>query len=121
MWGGRVDRDTRSRRSGLLRNLRESKPVTYVELFFDLVFVFALFRVSQSLLNGLTWINVYRVLILLLAVWSVWLYTNLLTDSLEPRTIRLQLLVIGSMFGALLMAAAIPEAYTRRGLLFAIV
>jgi low temperature requirement protein LtrA len=66
-------------------------------------------------------INTYRVLVMLLAVWSVWLYTNLLTDSLEPRTIRLQLLVIGSMFGALLMAAAIPEAYTRRGLLFAIV
>ena len=111
----------RGRRSGLLRNLRESKPVTYVELYFDLVFVFALFRVSQSLLEGLTWINAYRVLIMLLAVWSVWLYTNLLTDSLEPRTIRLQLLVIGSMFGGLLMAAAIPEAYTRRGLLFAVV
>ena len=113
--------EARGRRSGLLRNLRESKPVTYVELYFDLVFVFALFRVTQSLLEGLTWINAYRVLIMLLAVWSVWLYTNLLTDSLEPRTIRLQLLVIGSMFGALLMAAAIPEAYTRRGLLFAVV
>lgn len=116
-----MDGGTKGRRSGLLRNLRESKPVTYVELFFDLVFVFALFRISRSLLQAVTWVNAYRILIMLLAVWSVWLYTNLLTDSLEPRTIRLQLLVIGSMFGALLMSAAIPEAYTERGLLFALV
>jgi hypothetical protein len=33
-------------------------------------------------MQALTWVNAYRVLIMLLAVWSVWLYTNLLTDSL---------------------------------------
>jgi low temperature requirement protein LtrA len=46
-----VDGEHRGRRSGLLRNLQESKPVTYVELYFDLVFVFALFRVSQAQLQ----------------------------------------------------------------------
>jgi low temperature requirement protein LtrA len=105
---------------GLIRDLRQPKPVTYVELFFDLVYVFTLFRLAQTLEARLNWIGVFQTLVLLLTVWWVWAYTNLLTDTLDSRLIRLQLLVIFTAFGSLLLSTAIPEAFEQRGLLFAI-
>ncbi|MEV4758788.1 low temperature requirement protein A [Micromonospora sp. NPDC049559] len=107
-------------RPGLIRDFNESKPVTYVELFFDLVYVFTIFRLSQTLLTRLNWVGLFETAVLLLTVWWVWAYTNLLTDTLDARLIRLQLLVIFTAFGSLLLATAIPEAFEQRGLLFAI-
>lgn len=111
---------TRGRRAELVRQLQNPKPITYVELFFDLAFVFALFRLSEMLSERLHWSGGLDTLIVLLAAWWIWAYTNLLTDSLDSRTIRLQLLVIGSMFGTLALSAAIPDSLDARGLLFAV-
>ncbi|MEO3745974.1 low temperature requirement protein A [Plantactinospora sp. B5E13] len=111
---------TRGRRAELVRQLQRPKPITYVELFFDLAFVFALFRLSEALSERLHWIGGLEILLILMATWWIWAYTNLLTDSLDSRSLRLQLLVIGSMFGALALSAAIPESWDARGLLFAI-
>ncbi|MFK3982383.1 low temperature requirement protein A [Micromonospora sp. NPDC050397] len=108
------------RRSDLIRDLQRPKPITFVEFFFDLVYVFSLFRLSQMLSERLHWVGAYQTLIVLMAIWWVWAYTNLLTDSLDSRTIRLQLLVIGSTYGALILSTAIPESFEQRGLLFAI-
>ncbi|RKR91293.1 low temperature requirement protein LtrA [Micromonospora pisi] len=108
------------RRSRLIRDLRRPKQMTFIELFFDLVYVFVLFRLSESLDERLTWVGAFEQLIMLMAAWWLWAYTNLLTDSLDSRTIWLQLLVLGSMYGALLFSTAIPEAFEQRGLLFAL-
>lgn len=107
-------------RSDLVRDLGRPKGVTYIELFFDLVFVFTLLRLSQTLLARLNWTGAYQTVILLMAVWWVWSYTNLLTDTLNARLIRLQLLVVATMFGTLVMSTSIPEAFEQRGLLFVI-
>ncbi|WP_326561186.1 low temperature requirement protein A [Micromonospora sp. NBC_01796] len=107
-------------RSDLLRDLGQPKGVTYIELFFDLVFVFTLFRLSQTLMAHLDWVGAFQTLILLMAVWWVWSYTNLLTDTLDSRLIRLQFLITATMFGILVTSTAIPEAFEERGLLFAI-
>ncbi|MFC6020452.1 low temperature requirement protein A [Plantactinospora solaniradicis] len=107
-------------RGQLERDLRQPRQSTYVELFFDLIYIFIFFRLAQSLLDRLTWVGAYQTLILLLAVWWVWAYTNLVTDTLDSRRLRLQLLVIGTMFGSLLLSTTIPEAFEQRALLFAI-
>jgi low temperature requirement protein LtrA len=104
--------------AGLLRRPEEPR-ATYLELFFDLVFVFALARLSQGLLEHLSWSDAFQTLVLLLALWSVWAHTAGLTDRLDPHQPLIQLLVIATMFGTLLMAAAAPEAFREQGLVFA--
>ena len=91
----------------------------YLELFFDLVFVLALFLLSQELLKHLSWTGALRTLVLLLAVLLVWFFVVLFTDTFELRHPLIQLLVILIMFGTLVMAAAVPEAFDGRALAFA--
>lgn len=108
-----------SRAAALLRRGGEPR-ATLLELFFDLVFVFALVSLSHRLLKSLTWHGVLQTLLLLLALWMVWIHTSGLTDRLDSDRRTTQLLVIGTMFGTLLMAAALPQAFGEQGLLFAV-
>ncbi len=93
--------------------------VTYVELFFDLVFVFAITQLSHSLLAHLDLAGALHTLLLFLAVWWVWIFTSWVTNWLDPdRTpVRLALLVL--MLLGLLLSTSIPEAFGEKGLLFA--
>ncbi len=90
-----------------------------LELFFDLVFVLALFQLSQQLLQYLTWAGAFRTSVLLLALFEVWAYTARFADLFDPRHPLVQALVMSMMFGTLVMAAAVPQAFGRRGLVFA--
>jgi low temperature requirement protein LtrA len=56
---------------------------------------------------------------MLLALWWVWSVTAWVTDLYDPGRPSIQLLVIATMLGSLLMAAALPEAFGRWGLIFA--
>ncbi|MFE9695201.1 low temperature requirement protein A [Micromonospora sp. NPDC005806] len=108
-----------SRASGLLRRPGQPQQATYLELFFDVVFVLALFRLTQGLLQNLTWIGTFQTLVLLLALWWVWSRVAGTTDRFDLQRPPIQLLVIASMLGILVMAAATPEAFGKRGLFFA--
>ncbi|WP_233257908.1 low temperature requirement protein A [Micromonospora sp. S4605] len=107
--------------SGVGRLLREPEEqrATFLDLFFDLVFVFALFRLSHGLLNHLNWTGAFQALVLLLAVWWVWTQTAGIGDRFDPRRPAIQLLVIGCMFGSMVLAAAAPGAFGEHGLVFA--
>ncbi|MBQ0901616.1 low temperature requirement protein A [Micromonospora sp. U21] len=104
--------------AGLLRRPEEPR-ATYLELFFDLVFVFVLARLSQELLEDLSWSSAFQTLVLLLALCAIWANTARFTDRLDPQQPLIQLLVIATMFSTLLMAAAAPEAFGEQGLVFA--
>lgn len=56
---------------------------------------------------------------LLPAVWWVWTLTAWITDLYSPQRTEIQLLVIATMLGSLVMAAAVPEAFGKLGLVFA--
>jgi low temperature requirement protein LtrA len=92
---------------------------TTLELFYDLVFVFAITQVSHLLLEHLTWAGVGQSLLVLLVVWWSWNYTTWVTNELDPESISVRLLMIALMLASLLMAVAIPEAFGDRALLFA--
>ena len=62
------------------RGSHESGRVTYVELFFDLVFVFAVTQLSHGLLNHLTLGGAVETGMLMMAVWWVWIYTSWITN-----------------------------------------
>jgi low temperature requirement protein LtrA len=93
---------------------------TAVELFFDLVFVFAITRLSQLVLNDLTVQGLLRAAFLLLVLWWAWINTTWLANWFEPQSPRVRLLLMGGALASLLAAAAIPQALEENGLLFAL-
>ncbi|HEX5541273.1 MAG TPA: low temperature requirement protein A [Micromonospora sp.] len=92
--------------------------VSFVELLFDVVFVFALTRLSRHLIEELTWHGAVQTLIQLLAVSWIWFLTVWLTNRYNANRGLVQLLVIGTMLGSLFLAAAIPAGFRERGSVF---
>src|SRR5919206_5198783 len=92
---------------------------TTLELFYDLVFVFAITQVSHLLLTHLSWGGVGQALLVLLMVWWSWNYPTWVTNELDPESISVRLLMIALMLASLLMAVAIPQAFGDHALLFA--
>ena len=97
----------------------EEQHASNLELFYDLVFVFAVTQVSHLLLNDLTWHGAGRSLLVLLVVWWAWNYTTWVTNQLDPDAVPVRLLMLAIMLASLVMAIAIPEAFGSRALLFA--
>jgi low temperature requirement protein LtrA len=109
----------RSRGAALMRDPGGSQRATLLELVFDLVFVAAIALSSTTLVDNLSWTGALRVLLPLMAVWWVWSITTLLTDFYDPGRAQIQAVVIGTMLGAMILAAAVPAAFGARGLVFA--
>src|SRR5918911_881599 len=97
-----------------------SQRASTLELFYDLVFVFAITQVSHLLLEHLTWAGAGQALIVLLAVWWSWNYTTWTTNELDTETIPVRVLLLTLMLVSLLMSVAIPGAFGAHALLFAV-
>jgi low temperature requirement protein LtrA len=91
--------------------------VTNVELFFDLVYVFAVTQLSHYLLAHQTVTGALRAGLLLVMVWLLWAYTTWVTNWLDPEQTPVRLLLLGLMLVSLVMSAALPEAFTDGGVL----
>ncbi|MFF0370646.1 low temperature requirement protein A [Micromonospora sp. NPDC005087] len=91
-----------------------------LELFFDLVYVFALISLAEKLATELTWSGAAETLVLLLAFTFIWALTAWAGDTLDQARSALRVKFIGTMAASLLLAATVPDAYGSRGLLFAI-
>jgi len=107
--------------TGLLRvrGAAEDGKVTFVELFFDLVFVFAVTQLSHSLLEHFTGLGVVQTTLLLMAVWWVWIYTSWVTNWLDPEKTAVRLMLFALMLAGLVLSTSIPQAFEARGLAFA--
>jgi low temperature requirement protein LtrA len=93
--------------------------VTNVELFFDLVYVFAITQLSDYLFEHLTVRGALQTLVLFTAVWWAWNYTAWATNWIDPERPRVVLLLVVLMAISLVMSAAIPRAFGSRGFPFA--
>ena len=107
-------------RSSLLRARGHGHArVGFMELFFDLVFVFAVTQLSHTLLAHFTPLGAVESLMLLLATWWAWVYTTWATNWLDPERMPVRVLLMVLMGVGLFIAMAIPEAFGSRGLVFA--
>ena len=106
-------------RSSLRREAGGDQRASTLELFYDLVFVFAITQVSHLLLEHLDWQGAAQSAFVLLVVWWSWNYTAWATNELNPASIAVRLLLIALMLLSLLMSIAIPDAFGERALLFA--
>src|SRR6185312_10403305 len=109
----------------LLRHLRPrgddlEQPITTVELFFDLVYVFAITQCSHMILANLTVAELGRASLLLLIVWWAWIYTTWMANWFDPTSPAVRGVLTGVMLASLLMAAALPGAFGEDGVVFAI-
>jgi low temperature requirement protein LtrA len=86
--------------------------VTNTELFFDLVYVFAIIQLSEHLLGDLTLLGAAQSGVLFLGVWWAWNYTAWATGWLDPRSRGGVLVLASAMALSLAMAASIPDAFT---------
>ncbi len=94
--------------------------VTYVELFFDLVFVFAITQISHTMLAHFTPLGILQTTILMLAVWWVWVFTSWITNWLDPDKTPVRVMLFALMLAGLLLSTSIPKAFESRGLAFAL-
>ncbi|MDX6541346.1 MAG: hypothetical protein QOI71_2956, partial [Gaiellales bacterium] len=102
------------------RSEGQEQKSTTLELFFDLVFVFAITQLSHSLLQHLTVTGAAKTLFLLLVVWWAWTYTTWMTNFMDPDSIAVRVVLMATMLASLLMAIAIPGAFGDRAPLFAL-
>lgn len=108
-------------RHRLLRDRGEGHvTVGNAELFFDLVYVFAITQISHFLLKHHDAAGMIEALILFLAVWWAWIYMVWATNWLDPESGPVRLLIFATMLVGLVMSASIPEAFGDRGLWFAL-
>ena len=94
--------------------------MTYEELFFDLVYVFAVTQLSHLLLHDLTWSGLAETVILWFGVWLGWQYSCWFTNWFDPQTPPIRSVLFVSGLLALLMACAVPTAFGDKGLIFAL-
>jgi low temperature requirement protein LtrA len=94
--------------------------VSAMELFFDLVFVFAITQLSHLLIEHLDVRGALQTALLLLALWWAWVDTAWLTNWFDPDRRPVRVMLVGAMVATLIMAVALPEAFGERGLVFAV-
>jgi low temperature requirement protein LtrA len=102
------------------QSAEREQEVTALELFFDLVFVFAITQVSGFVSHDATWTRLLEGLAILAALWFawesfVWLANTAASDEGAVRVVLL------STMGALLIASlAVPQAFGDDALVFGV-
>ena len=91
-----------------------------LELFFDLVFVFAMSQVTHLMLAEGSWLGLGRGALVLTAVWWAWACYAWLTNTTADSGVATRILTLAAMAAMLVAAAALPEAFAARALMFAV-
>ena len=102
------------------RETESEQRVTPLELFFDLVFVFAITQVTGFLADHSTWEGLLQGLLLLGALWWAWGAYAWLTNTLNPEEGGVRLAVFGSIAAMLIVSLAVPTAFGDNGVVFGI-
>jgi low temperature requirement protein LtrA len=100
------------------RGQADSGKVGMVELFFDLVFVFAVTQLSHTLLKNLHGEGALQVGLLFMATWWVWIYTVWATNWFDPEKKQVRAALFALLAAGLLMSVSIPRAFADLGWLF---
>ena len=110
---------TTTARSSALRSSDGAGEVTNIELFFDLVYVFAVTQLALFLGDHHSAGGALETAVLLAMVWQIWVYTTWAVNYLDPNRGPARAMLAVLMLGSLVLAASIPYAFTHRGLVIA--
>ena len=112
--------ETRAQTAAALpsRNQEGEHQVTPLELFFDLVYVFAFTQVTRLLVEDPTWSGVLRGMLVLAALWLAWSGYAWLTSTIDVDEGGVRLTMLASTAAMLGVALAVPGAFEDDALLF---
>jgi low temperature requirement protein LtrA len=102
------------------RRAERGQRVTPLELFFDLVVVFAITQVTTFLSRSPTWGGLLRGMLLLGAVWWAWSAYAWLTNTLDPEEGGVRLAMLAAVAAMLIISLAAPGAFGRDGVIFGV-
>jgi low temperature requirement protein LtrA len=94
--------------------------VTPLELFFDLVFVFAFTQVTTVLSDDPTWGGLGHGLLILAALWWAWAAFAWLTNTADPGEGGVWGAMLVAMAAMFVAALAVPDAFGRHGVVFGV-
>lgn len=83
---------------------------TWLELFFDLVFIVAIAELGSFLREGLSFVGILEYASLFVLVWWIWVGFSYYADVFETQDIVSQLVLIMAMFGVIIMSQTIHDA-----------
>ncbi|MGQ5264471.1 low temperature requirement protein A [Micromonospora sp. ZYX-F-536] len=98
---------------------------TVLELLFDIVYVFALARLAGRVADDLTIVRhallseAGQTLLFFAAMWMIWSLNSLMASTYDPRRTDIQVVLLATMFGTLVLAVSLPQAFGQRGMIFA--
>ncbi|WBB69376.1 low temperature requirement protein A [Micromonospora sp. WMMD812] len=107
-----------------LRRAANPERPTFLELLVDLVYVFALTRISQRLIDDITaeehlpFTDVGVTVLILLALWHMWSTTVWSTSRMDPELPVIRVVLLITMVSSMVMAVAVPQGFTDRALVF---
>jgi low temperature requirement protein LtrA len=96
------------------------RKTSYLELFFDLVFVFAITQVTSLILEDTSPAGFARAALVLALVWWAWSAYAWMTNAIDIENVVTRLIVLAAMVAAFFMALAVPDAYQDEGVWFAV-
>jgi low temperature requirement protein LtrA len=102
------------------RERGDEHQVTPLELFFDLIFVFAITQVTKLLADDPTWRGVLRAMLVLAAVWWAWISYAWLTSTIDVDEGGIRLAMLAATAAMLGVALAVPRAFGGDAVLFAV-
>lgn len=108
------------RRSVLREEGQSGARVGYAELFFDLVYVFAVTQLSHFLLANDDLAGLAQTVVLTAAVWWAWTFMTWATNWLDPDRFWVRLMIFAMMLVGLVVGAGIPKAFRDGALVFAL-
>ena len=102
------------------RPAERDQRVTPLELFFDLVVVFAFTQVTQLMSRDLTWRGMGHAMLVLAAIWWAWTGYAWLTNALEPEEGAVRAGMFAAMAAMLVAALAVPGAFGEDAIVFGV-
>ncbi|HET8916343.1 MAG TPA: low temperature requirement protein A, partial [Propionibacteriaceae bacterium] len=94
-----------------MRPDQEQASVTPLELFFDLVFVFALTQVTAFMADELSWHGILRGVLVTMLLWWAWTAYAWLANVVSPEERPIKLAILAGMSAMFVLALCIPEAF----------
>ncbi|TYC05088.1 low temperature requirement protein A [Micromonospora sp. WP24] len=102
------------------------RSATVLELLFDIVYVFALARLAGRIADDLTIVRhtllseAGQTILFFVAMWMIWSINAVTSSIYDPRSPTLQVELVATMFGTLILAVSLPQAFGERGVIFAV-
>ena len=90
-----------------------------LELFFDLIFVFAITQVTGLIVDDPTWGGLAKGLVVLGVLWWAWAAYAWLTNQIDPDEGGIRIAMFAAMGAMLVASLAVPDAFGDDALLFA--